>query len=356
MDAEKGRRRAAARWRATVARMEAHQIPLYLAGLAVGALAGLLLPGVAGPAQIAIQPVLALLLYATFLGVPFGRIGRALGDGRFLATVLVVNFLVVPAVVWALSRIVADDRVLLVGVLFVLLTPCIDYVIVFAGLAGAAEERLLAVTPSLMLAQMLLLPLHLRLFLGVDVVAAFDFAPFLEAFVLLIVLPLVAAALTQVASARTPAGGASHAARTPRDGAITRIGRCLEQAFTGAMVPLLVATLAIVVASQIAEVGERIGALLRVLPVFLLFAAVMVPVGMIAGRLAGLDAPGRRAVVFSGVTRNSLIVLPLVLALPAAFDLAPLVVVTQTLVELLVMVVLMGLVPRLVPDRAEARG
>ncbi|HLS34074.1 MAG TPA: arsenic resistance protein, partial [Brevibacterium sp.] len=133
--------------------MEAHQIPLYLAGLAVGALAGLLLPGVAGPAQIAIQPVLALLLYATFLGVPFGRIGRALGDGRFLATVLVVNFLVVPAVVWALSRIVADDRVLLVGVLFVLLTPCIDYVIVFAGLAGAAEERLLAVTPSLMLAQ-----------------------------------------------------------------------------------------------------------------------------------------------------------------------------------------------------------
>lgn len=44
--------------------------------------------------------------------------------------------------------------------------------------------------------------------------------------------------------------------------------------------------------------------------------------------------------MFSGVTRNSLVVLPLVLALPTGFGLAPLVVVTQTLVELVVMVVL----------------
>ncbi|MFD5330131.1 hypothetical protein ACFWJO_40495, partial [Streptomyces sp. NPDC127092] len=60
--------------------------------------------------------------------------------------------------------------------------------------------------------------------------------------------------------------------------------------------------------------------------------------------------PGRRAIVFSGATRNSLVVLPLVLALPAAFDLAPLVVVTQTLVELIVMVVFVRLIPRLLPD------
>ena len=47
----------------------------------------------------------------------------------------------------------------------------------------------------------------------------------------------------------------------------------------------------------------------------------------------------------------SLLVLPLALALPAAFDLAPLAVVTQTLVELVAMVVLVRLVPRLVPAR-----
>jgi len=81
---------------------------------------------------------------------------------------------------------------------------------------------------------------------------------------------------------------------------------------------------------------------------------VMVPVGMLASRVAGLDVPGRRAVVFSGATRNSLVVLPLVLALPAAFDLAPLVVVTQTLVELIVMVIFIRLIPRVVPARPGA--
>ncbi|SDT03826.1 hypothetical protein SAMN04489751_3578 [Brevibacterium sandarakinum] len=67
--------------------------------------------------------------------------------------------------------------------------------------------------------------------------------------------------------------------------------------------------------------------------------------------MAGLDVPGRRAVVFSGATRNSLVVPPLVLALPAAFDLAPLVVVTPTLVELVAMVVFVRLVQRLVAQK-----
>lgn len=111
-------------------------------------------------------------------------------------------------------------------------------------------------------------------------------------------------------------------------------------------------TLAVVVASQIAGVGRQLGALLLSIPVYVLFAAVMVPIGALAGRAARLDVPARRAIVFSGATRNSLVVLPLVLALPAAFDLAPLVVVTQTLVELIAMVIFVRLIPRLLPPRS----
>jgi ACR3 family arsenite efflux pump ArsB len=37
----------------------------------------------------------------------------------------------------------------------VLLTPCIDYVIVFTRLAGGSDRRLLAAAPLLMLAQWL---------------------------------------------------------------------------------------------------------------------------------------------------------------------------------------------------------
>ncbi|WP_206472578.1 arsenic resistance protein [Dietzia sp. KRD202] len=321
--------------RASVEWMESHQVSLYLAGLVLGGVVGVLAPAVAGPAELAIQPVLALLLYATFLGIPFARIGRAFRDGRFLSTILAVNFLLVPPIVWLLTRIVAHDRVLLVGVLFVLLTPCIDYVLVFAGLAGADVHRLLAATPLLMLVQMVLLPLYLWLFVGPGFVDAVEFDPFVRAFVLLIALPLVAAALTQFVAGR---------------GERARAARALEQGASAAMVPLMVATLALVVASQISAVSERLGALVQVVPVYVAFAMVMVPVGMAAGRLAGLDVPGRRAIAFSGATRNSLVVLPLVLALPPAFDLAALVVVTQTLVELVAMVVLVRLVPLLIPE------
>ena len=101
-----------------------------------------------------------------------------------------------------MSRIVAQDQVLLVGVLFVLLTPCVDYVIVFTGLAGGAKDRLLAAAPLLMLAQMLLLVPYLWIFVGTGFVDDVDFAPFLDAFVLLIALPLAAAGLTQAAAAR----------------------------------------------------------------------------------------------------------------------------------------------------------
>lgn len=318
--------------RTAVEWMERWQVPLYLAAFVLGAGIGLLIPAIAHPAELAINPVLGLLLYATFLGVPFAKIGQAFRDWRFLVTVLTVNFVAVPIVVYVLSRIVAHDQVLLIGVLFVLLTPCVDYVIVFTGIAGGAKDRLLAAAPLLMLAQMLLLPLYLWLFVGAEFVATVDFAPFIEAFLLLIALPLVAAGFTQLAAAGT------------------RWGVAIQGTVLGAMVPLTMLSLAVVVASQIAGVGRQLGALLLAIPVYILFAAVMVPIGAAAGKVARIDVPGRRAIVFSGATRNSLVVLPLVLALPAAFDLAPLVVVTQTLVELIVMVVFVRLIPRLLPD------
>ncbi len=100
--------------------MERHQIGLYLLAIAGGAILGWSLPAAAAPLENAITPVLGLLLFATFLGIPFSAIGQAVRDVRFMATILVLNFVIVPAVVFALSRFVADSPALLVGVLLVL--------------------------------------------------------------------------------------------------------------------------------------------------------------------------------------------------------------------------------------------
>ena len=314
--------------RTTAAWAERHQVPLYLAAIVVGAAVGLLLPSLAQPLESTINPLLGILLFATFLAVPFTAVGRAFADWRFLGAVLVLNFVIVPAVVFALSRIVAADQAILVGVLLVLLTPCVDYVIVFSGLAGGDRTRLLAATPLLMLLQLLLLPLYLSAMIGPATTGALDARPFVVAFLLLILLPLGLAALMQLL--------------TPRFAA----ARTVERASAAAMVPLMMLTLATVVASQVFAVGDSLARLVVTVPLFLAFALIVAPLGALVAHLARLDTPGRRAVVFSGVTRNSLVVLPLALALPDAFALASLVVVTQTLVELIVMVAMVAIVPR----------
>ena len=319
-----------------VRQLERRQVALFLAAIGVGALAGWLAPASAPVLSLTVTPVLGLLLFATFLGVPLASVGRSFLDLRFLGAVVAVNFVVAPAVVFGLSRFVVADRALLIGVLMVLLTPCVDYVIVFTGLAGGAGDKLLAATPLLMLLQIVLLPVYLLLFAGPEAAGLIDVAPFLEAFLLLILLPLAAAALVQRLARRLAAG------------------RAVEALMRALMVPLMMATLAVVVGSQVAAVGAQAGTLLAVVPIYVAFLIVMVGVGTVAARLVRLDAAAGRALVFSGATRNSLVILPLALALPPSLALAPLAVVTQTLVELVGMVILVRLVPRLLPHPVPA--
>lgn len=148
----------------------------------------------------------------------------------------------------------------------------------------------------------------------------------MRAFLLLTVLTLTAAALTQWLAGRH------------------RIGRGIERT----MLALMGATLFTVMASQAGAVGAAALQLLVLVPLYTSFLVIMVFVGKSAGQVFRLDVPTTRALVFSGVTRYSLVVLPLALALPASLALAPVVVVTQTLIELIRIVALIRLVPRLI--------
>lgn len=314
---------------------ERHQIALYLGAIASGLGAGWVFPA-SHALGFAVAPVIGVLLYATFLGVPFTRIAAAFRDVRFLIMLLVLNFVIVPVVVFVLSRFVADDDALLVGVLLVLLAPCVDYVIVFTGLAGGSREKLVAAAPLLMIVQLLILPAALALWAGDGVVSGIDGGPFVEALVFLIAVPLLLATATQVAARRSRSAAA-----------VLRAGET-------SMVGLMIVTLFIVVASQAGVVARSLGALGTVILLYVAFLVVMTFVGVGVARVSRLDAATGRAVVFSGVTRNSLVVLPLALALPAPFALVPAVVVAQTLVELVAMVLLVPLMPVLLPH-ASAR-
>ncbi|MFE6083981.1 arsenic resistance protein [Streptomyces virginiae] len=315
-----------------VARMEHHQIPIYLGAMALGALLGLAVPSAGPGLEHAINPVLGALLFVTFLQVPAGDLLRSPHDGRFLSAALVVNFVVVPLVVAAMFTFLPADQAVRIGVLLVLLCPCVDYVIVFSGLAGGDSRRLLAATPLLLVAQMLLLPGLLYLFMGPDLGDIVQAGPFLQAFLFLIVIPLVPAWALQAWAARAVAG------------------QKVSEAATTTMVPLMAATLITVVASQVPQLGGSLRDVAAVIPFYAGFLVVMAFAGRLVARLFRLGTPAARAIVFTGATRNSLVVLPLALALPDELAVAAVVVVTQTLVEVIGMVAYVRLVPRLVPE------
>lgn len=313
--------------------LQRRQIGVYAVavGLAIGV--GVVIPDSGSTLERVLNPVLAALLYVTFLEIPFVRLRDAVREPRFLAAALGLNFLVVPVVAFGLTRILPPEPVLVIGALLVLLTPCIDYVITFTELAGGDSERVTAATPALMLVQLLLLPVYFRLFIGPEVAEFIAAGPFVEAFVFIIALPLTVAWGTEVAGERSAAG--------------TR----WQAAMGWLPVPLLGLTLFVVVASQLPRVLASVERIAAVVPVYVAFLVVMPLFGRVAAGILGFHAGMGRALVFTSVTRNSLVVLPLAVALPAGYELAPAVVVTQTLVELTGMVILTRVVPAwLIPD------
>lgn len=80
-----------------------NQVGLYAGSVLSAAGVGLGLPSAGSVLEVLINPVLALLLYVTFLEIPFVRIRRAFRNGRFMLAALGVNFLVVPIVVFGLT-------------------------------------------------------------------------------------------------------------------------------------------------------------------------------------------------------------------------------------------------------------
>ncbi|MDH5019982.1 arsenic resistance protein [Halobacterium rubrum] len=318
--------------------LQRRQVGVYAVAVALAVATAVASPGSTDAIEAAIGPVLAALLYVTFLEIPFVRLRAAFTNTRYLGAALGMNFLVVPVVVWGLARFLPADPAVLVGALLVLLTPCIDYVITFTDLAGGDAEQVTATTPVLMLVQLLLLPVYLWLFVGPQVAAVVEPGPFVDAFLTIIAAPLVLAWLTEYWAERSRAGGRWQAA------------------MAWLPVPMLGVTLFVVVASQLPRVRNSIGEFAAVVPVYAAFLVVVPVLARVAGGVLDLDLGERRALVFTSVTRNSLVVLPLALALPAEYAVAPAVVVTQTLVELSGMVVLTRVVPAYLLPAPSATG
>ncbi len=314
--------------------LERRQVWLYLAAIGAGLSAGAAAPEAASTLDTLLWPTLAVLLYATFTQVPLTHIAAAFRDGRFMGAQLFGNFIVVPLVVWALLLAVPDEPAVRLGVLLVLLVPCTDWFVTFAHLGRADTHRAIAATPVNLLVQLMLLPIYLWLFLGHAFLEILDARRIAGVYLSLIVLPLLAAWLTERWVERAPHRGAW-------------VGR-----LAWLPVPLLAAVVFLIAASQVQAVLGALPILGQLTGVFLAYLLLAAVIGMALGRAFALPVAATRTLVFSLGTRNSFVVLPLALALPVTSAAAVVVIVLQSLVELLGMVAYLWAVPRFVVGRS----
>ncbi|AAY60640.1 arsenic resistance protein (plasmid) [Bacillus cereus] len=308
-------------------KLEEKQVSLYFIVLIVAVLFGFIWPNYGERLELIISFIIALLMYSMFSQIPFISLENAFGNSRFISALLTTNFIVVPIVVWILSRFLPDNSALLLGFYLVLLTPCIDYVIVFTSLGKGNEKLILTSTPILFIVQMLLLPLYLWIFMGSETAKIVEPGPFIEAFLGLIVLPLGIAILIQIISRKTSMGNK-----------VLNISAWLP-------VPFMALTLFVVVASQIGKLSDFINQVIQVVPIYIAFMVIMPIIAKYIAKLFKLDVRSGRTLIFSSFTRNSLVVLPLGLALPDISTLVAAIIVTQTIVELISELIYIRVVP-----------
>ncbi|MDR5904839.1 arsenic resistance protein [Franzmannia qiaohouensis] len=318
-------------------RMERHQAWIYLAFILAGLALGLWQPSLAAMLELLLWPLLGTLLYATFTQIPLLQVRRGVRDWRFMAALLLGNFVLIPLLVGVATSLLPLSPAVQAGILLVLLVPCTDWFISFTHLGKGDAGRALAAAPLLLLGQIVSLPAYLWLFLGPGWFQMVLSTQLLGAFAGLILTPLTLAWLTERLAKR-------------RAGA-----KRLVEGLGALPVPLLALVVLAIAASQVTGLGGLSSILLQVLAIFiayLLFAALL---GKLLGRGFGLAPGATRTLTFSFGTRNSFVVLPIALALPEAWQAAVVVIVFQSLVELFGMVAYLRWVPgRLIPSPTEA--
>lgn len=308
--------------------LETYQVIIYLIGITLGFILGIYFPSQSSLLEIALWPLLAVLLYTTFTQVPLAHLKEAFADKRFMMAAVVGNFVLLPMIVWALMCIAPDLPAVQLGILLVLLVPCTDWFITFSYLGGGDTKRAIAFTPISLLLQLLLLPVYLWVFLGSAVTTSLVQKELLLAFFGLILLPLMSAWLTEKWVEK----------------------RRSRQSYLRACAWLPVPLLALVVFSIAAAHVPVVMNALQILPnLLIIFTVFLVIAGVLSVGLAkffALPSEQGRVLAFSLGSRNSFVVLPLALALPATYELSVVVIVFQSLVELLGMSIYIWWVPK----------
>lgn len=143
-----------------------------------------------------VMPLLMALLFLIFLDVPFRDIPSSIKNYKFNLISLAINFIWTPVLAYLLGYIfLADQPVLWLGLIMLLVTPCTDWYIVFTNLTKGNTALSTTILPINFILQIILLPVYIYLFFGV-----FEWVSFSVVFsmILTLIIPLGLAAVVKL--------------------------------------------------------------------------------------------------------------------------------------------------------------
>ena len=171
-----------------MANIERYQIIIMLAAMGIGLGLGQI-PLFEDNAGGFVTPFLFIMLFGAFLNIPLGEYKNALKNVRFSSTVVMINFIWTPILVWGLATLFLDDPIMQIGFIMLMVTPCTDWYLVFTANAKGNVPLSASVLPINLLLQVILLPVFLFLFAGVH--GTVDMADLLKSIVIMLVLPFI---------------------------------------------------------------------------------------------------------------------------------------------------------------------
>ena len=310
-------------------KIEHNQVGIYAITIIIAIVTGLMFPAI-HILNDGLPLALGILMYSMFLQIPFADLKASFNNRKFMITLLISNYIVVPLLVYLLIQFLPNQPAIIFAVLLVLLTPCIDYVIVFTQIGKGDAKLMLASTPLLFITQILLLPFYIWLMMGKGFLSSLSILPFVESFLFLIVIPFIAAILVQTLSTKNTILNLTH-----------QISNWLP-------VPFMAIVLFIIIASQITPIALHYEQIIQVIPIYIAFMIIMFPLNLLVGKLFKLPSESKRTLIFSAGTRNSLAVLPFALALPIDMILITTsIIVTQTIIELIGELIYVKITPKI---------
>jgi arsenite transporter len=267
---------------------------------------------------------LIVLVYSLMLAAPFGDIARSFKNIRFFSIAWFINFVVIPLSAFGLAYIfLGPYPAVFVGFLLYSVAPCTDWFLLFTAMAKGDVCLGLALLPTNLILQVILIPVYLFAFAGL--IVPFQVSSLVETLLVFIVLPFVLAALTR---------------RLLKKSSSTDLSNKIGKSLPNIQVVILVVIIFFMFANQATIITANFSSLSIIfLPTILLFSIAFL-VSQTVSRQLRLKYGECVLLSFTTIARNSPIGLAIAVGLFPTQPLIQAAIILPTIIELPVLLML----------------